>query len=232
MQSWEITDGKRTTWTIAVHGNGAPRSELLRFVEPVIASGNAMLIINYRNDSDAPRSPDGYSHLGDTEWQDVQAAVAYAKSQGATKINLYGVSLGGSLVQNYLRQAPSSETAIVGKVILDSPALDWKAVLRHRIDQKGLPTILAGPGFRIATLRSGIDFDRISTMPGSITRPTLIIHSSDDDNVPNPPSKAVAAAQPDLVQLLDLQHGGHVRTWNFNPVRYEQAVRDFLGNDK
>ena len=227
--AWVIPSKEPTkTWTIGVHGIGAPRSEMLRFVKPVHESGNTMMVINYRNDAGSPKSPDGFTHLGDTEWQDVQAAIAYAKDHGAEAINLYGVSFGGSSVQNYLRQAPASETEIVNKVILESPALDWKQLLRHRVEQKGLPGWLAQPGFVVGKLRSGVDFNRISTQPGSIERPTLIIHSSDDTNVPNGPSKRVAVAQPDLIQLVDFGKGGHARSWNNNPERYEQLVAEFL----
>ena len=231
MSAWIIPGSQSDTWTIAVHGIGASRSELLRFVKPVLASNNTMMVINYRNDAGSPRSPDGFTHLGDTEWQDVQAAVRYTKQRGATAINLYGISLGGSLVQNYLRQAPAKESAIVDRVVLDSPALDWKQLLTYRVKQRGFPGWLARPGFSVASLRSGIDFSRISTQPGSIMRPTLLIHSSDDANVPNNPSKQVAAAQPDLVEFVDFGKGGHARSWNHDPKRYEQLVTEFLSKD-
>jgi pimeloyl-ACP methyl ester carboxylesterase len=229
MSAWVIPGTQPEKWTVAVHGIGAPKGELLRFVKPVHDSGNTMMVINYRNDPGNPRSPDGFTHLGDTEWQDVQAAVVYARKQGATVINLYGVSLGGSLVQNYLRRAPVNETADINKVVLDSPALDWKQLLRHRVEQRGYPGWFAQPGFIVASLRSGINFSRISTHPGSITHQTLLIHSSDDPTVPNSPSKQIAAAQPKLVELVDFGRGGHIRSWNYAPRRYEELVRDFLG---
>jgi len=231
MSAWVIPGAESRIWTVAVHGIGAPKSELLRFVKPVHASGSTMMVINYRNDPDNPRSPDGFTHLGDTEWQDVQAAVAYARKHGAAVINLYGVSLGGSLVQNYLRRAPANETADINKVVLDSPALDWKQLLRHRVQQGGYPGWFAQSGFIVTRLRSGINFSRISTHPGSITHPTLLIHSSDDPTVPNGPSKQVAAAQPNLVKIVDFGRGGHARSWNYDPLRYERLVTEFLDKD-
>jgi uncharacterized protein len=228
MSAWVIPGQQPEAWTVAVHGNGGPKSELLRFVKPVLAAGNTMMVVNYRNDPGNPQSPDGFTHLGDTEWQDVQAAIKYAKEHGATTINLYGISVGGSVVQNYLRQAPPQEAAIVDKVILDSPVLDWKQLLEHRVKQRGLPGWLAKSGLVVAKLRSGVDFTRISTAPHSITHPTFIIHSSDDTVIPNGPSKTVAAAQPELVKFVDFGKGGHARSWNYDSQRYEQTVTAFL----
>lgn len=228
MDAWVIPGQQPTTWTIAVHGIGASRNEMLRFVKPVLAAGNTMMIINYRGDVDNPASPDKRNHFGDTEWQDVEAAVRYAKAQGATKINLYGSSLGGSLTQNYLRRSPDVKTTNINKVVLDSPALDWNEILNFRVKKMGYPTVVAKPGKTFAKLRAGIDFKRATTQPGSITHKTLIIHNKDDNSVPQAASKRVAEAQPDLVQFEDFGSGGHIRAWNHDPGRYEALVTNFL----
>jgi pimeloyl-ACP methyl ester carboxylesterase len=228
MNAWLIPLQGSTTWTIAVHGIGAPRSELLRFVKPVRAAGSNMLVINYRGDAGNPAEPDGFTHLGDTEWQDLEAAVRYAKANGATNIQLYGVSLGGSIVQNYLRRSADVPKTNISKVVLDSPALDWRQLAHYRVQIQGYPAFLANPGLRVANWRAGINFDRITTFPGSIRQPTLIIHNADDHNVPQAPSKQVAAAQPNLVTFYDFGSGGHTRAWNHDPARYEQLVTEFL----
>jgi uncharacterized protein len=230
MDAWVIPGQNPTTWTIAVHGIGANKNEMLRFVKPVLAAGNTMMIINYRGDVDNPASPDDRNHFGDTEWQDVEAAVRYAKSQGATTINLYGSSLGGSLTQNYLRRSADVKNTDIAKVVLDSPALDWNEILAFRIQKMGYPTIVANPGKTFARVRAGIDFNRATTKPGSITHKTLIIHNKDDNSVPQAASVRVAQAQPNLVTFADFKSGGHIRAWNHDPAKYETLVTNFLKN--
>ncbi len=228
MGAWIIPVPHSTVWTIAVHGIGSPKTEMLRFIKPVQAAGDTMMIINYRGDKDNPPSPDGYTHLGDTEWQDLEAAVRYAKDHGATTINLYATSLGGSITENYLRRSADVTTSHIKKVVLDSPALDWNEILRFQVKKLGYPAFLSQPGMTVASLRSGLDFNRITTRPGSLKQPTLLIHNQNDNTVPQAASKKVAAAQPDLVQFVDFGTGGHIRAWNHDPVRYEKLVTDFL----
>lgn len=228
IDAWVIPGKKSDTWTIGVHGIGAHKNELLRFIKPVQAAGNTMMIINYRGDVGSPAHPDGRNHFGDTEWQDLEAAVRYAKSKGAKQIQLYGLSLGGSITQNYLRRSNDAAATNITHVVLDSPALDWNEILRHRVKKMGFPAMLSKPGKDFAGLRAGINFSRITTEPGSIKHRTLIIHNKNDTSVPQAASKRVAAAQPDLVNFVDFGSGGHIRAWNHDPARYETLVTQFL----
>lgn len=227
MSAWMVPAKESKSWIIGVHGDGAPKSELLRFIKPLHCAGYNFLAINYRNDIGNPASPDGYKHLGDTEWEDLRAAVIFAKQRGAEDIHLAGLSIGGSIIQNYLRRAPEEETARIGKVMLDSPVMDWNDLVTYRLDSQGYWGILAHPTKTMARIRAGLDLGRISTSPGSIRHKTLVIHSADDRNVPFGPSKKVAEAQPDLVAFYDLR-GGHTRGWNHDPSYYEQIMTGFF----
>ncbi len=230
MGAWFIPSPNSTKWTIAVHGIGSSKGDMLRFIKPVQAAGNNMMVINYRNDKASPKSPDGYFHLGDTEWQDLEAAVRYAKAHGATDIRLYGLSLGGSITENYLRRSPDVVTTNISRVILDSPALDWNEILRFRASKAGYPGFVFYPATVIANLRAGVNFSRISTKADSIKQKTLLIHNADDVTVPQAASRRLSAARPDLVTFVDFGSGGHVRAWNHDPVRYEQIITSFLLN--
>ena len=61
-----------------------------------------------------------------------------------------------------------------------------------------------------------------------LRHPILLIHSVADDVVPYGPSKALAAARPDLVRLALWQDALHCREWNIDSQRWEGLVADFL----
>jgi hypothetical protein len=230
MGAWLIPSPDSTKWVIGVHGIGADKTEMLRFIKPVQAAGDTMMVINYRNDAGNPKSPDGYTHLGDTEWQDLQAAVHYAKAHGATDIRLYGDSLGGSIVENYLRRSPEVASSHISRVILDSPAINWGEILRFRAHKAGYPTFVYYPTEVTIDLRAGVNLNRISTKAKDIKQKTLIIHNADDQTVPQNASKILAAARPDLITFVDFGSGGHLRAWNHDQARYEHLITSFLSN--
>lgn len=221
-------------WVIGVHGIGASKAEFLRFIKPVHESGFNMLVIDYRGDQNAPKASDGYTRLGDTEWQDLEAAVKYAKEQGAREVNLYGISLGGSIVQNFLRRSDVGKDPLIDRVVLDSPALDWDSIIAYRLKQKGFPSVLKYPGKDLASVRAGIDFNRVSSVnkPEDISRPTLIFHGSGDKSIPNAPSKRLAEARPDMIKFLDFGNAAHARSWNFDQQKYETELKNFLLNNE
>ncbi len=236
MSAWVIppanaaANSTSSKWTIGVHGVGGDKNEMLRFVKPVIATGNTMMVINYRNDVDNPQTADGYYHLGDTEWQDLQSAIRYAQQHGATDISLYGDSLGGSTVENYLRRSSEIAKANITHVILDSPALDWAEISRNQITRSGYPSFVYYPTKLAIYIRARVNLDRISTKPSDIQQKTLIFHNANDQTVPPGASKRIAAARPDKVTLVDFGTGGHLRAWNHDPIRYEHIVSNFLSN--
>ena len=122
-------------WVILVHGRSATRAEALRLLPTVTESGASALVVTYRNDmAGAPVTFDAVGRFGQTEWVDLQAAVAYARAEGARRIVLAGFSQGGSLISYYLRNAGEAE---VDGVILDSPLLSLPDTLVQQARLRG-----------------------------------------------------------------------------------------------
>lgn len=220
-------------WVVFVHGRGATRAEALRAVDHVVGLGVNALVVSYRNDPEAPASPDGFGHYGDSEWEDLAAAVTWLlDSEDVDDVVLFGYSQGGGVVASYLRRGEVPDS-VVGAV-LDSPLLSMHETLRLQARGRGIPSVLLGPLLASATtiseLRSDIDFSRLEHVAAAdeIDHPILLFHGRHDTSVPFEPAEAFAAARPDLVTFLPY-NGDHVRGWNVMQDQYLDAVSDFLG---
>ncbi len=224
-------------WVIQVHGRAVRKAETLRGVAPFRESGYHALLVSYRNDGEAPRSADYRYALGDREWVDVDAAMAYAIARGAREIVLMGWSMGGATVLQALTRSPRA--ALVTGVVLDSPVVDWIATLEFQAKLRRLPsavrwgvyTLIRSRWGRIVTgLAEPLDFERMDfvTRAAELDRPILLLHSIDDGFVPSTASSALAAARPDLVTFEEFTIARHTKLWNYDRTRWEDAIRNWL----
>jgi pimeloyl-ACP methyl ester carboxylesterase len=227
LPAW-LVPGTSSTWVIAVHGRGGTRAEALRALPTLAGSGLPTLVVTYRNDEGAPPSRDRRYHLGAAEWRDVAAAIRYARSQGASDIILYGWSMGGAATMMALRHAP--EAAVVRALVMDCPALDWTATLRLNGRRRNLPAPLTWAAMRLVEQRIGSRLAELNQVRhvGSLRVPTLIFLDGDDVVVDPAPTRLFARLRPDLVRLVETKGGGHTRSWNVDPERYESELAEFL----
>jgi alpha-beta hydrolase superfamily lysophospholipase len=224
-------------WVIQVHGRAVRRAEGLRAVAPFRAAGYDTLLVSYRNDGEAPRSSDYRYALGDREWRDIEAAMRYALAHGAKRIVLMGWSMGGATVLQALTRSVYSD-AVVG-VVLESPVVDWIATLDFQAATRRLPRFVRFGAFslirerwgrRLTGLAEPLDFERLDfvTRAEELDRPVLILHSDDDGFVPSTASRALAAARPDIVTLEAFSIARHTKLWNYDRVRWEGAITQWL----
>ncbi|GAA1803775.1 alpha/beta hydrolase [Planosporangium flavigriseum] len=229
LPAWLIP-GTSSTWAIAVHGRGGTRAEALRALPTLAELGAPTLVITYRNDEGAPPSPDRRYHLGGTEWHDVAAAIRYARSHGASDVILYGWSMGGAATMMALRHAPEADS--VRAVVMDCPALDWTSTLRLNGRRRNLPPPLIWAAMRLVEQRIGAPLAELNQVrhAGSLRVPTLIFLDGDDLVVDPEPTRHFARLRPNLVRLVETGGGGHTRSWNVEPARYEAELAGFLRN--
>jgi len=223
--------GEGDTWAVAVHGRGGRRREALRILPTLHRLGLPTLVISYRNDDDAPASPDGHFHLGDSEWEDLEAAVVYAREHGARRIVLVAWSMGAAISGAFLHRSKEAE-AVVSQV-WDAPLTDWRATLRRQARNRLVPPQLVPIATAATRRRIGIDFDEFDLLrhPPAHRPPTLIVHSTPDTAVPVASSRALAAAGPALdwpIRFVEVPAVEHTASWNADPARYEQLVAAFL----
>lgn len=227
LPAWEITTPS-DAWIVVVHGYGGKRASALSFLPMLRELGLNVLVPAYRNDPDAPASADRRYHLGATEWRDVEAAIDHAVARGASRIVLFGWSMGGAIVlQSY---AHTAHRPIVAALLLDSPVVDWRSVLIHLSRRCHVPLVVARFAMRLVERRIDIDFDDLDWLAraGEIDVPVLIVHGDDDLTVPWEPSRELAEHRAGIVELRLVEGAGHVGSWNVDPTGYLDAVRVFL----
>ncbi|MEU3845999.1 alpha/beta fold hydrolase [Micrococcus terreus] len=238
-----LKDGSRRrpgegAWAVMVHGRGTKRTEGIRAVSTARSLGMTSLMISYRNDGDAPAAPDGRYGLGTTEWQDVEAAVAYALDQGATEVVLFGWSMGGAVCLQLVDRSELAATAVAA-MVLDGPVINWIDVLAHQAKANRLPEasgklgqwLMSNKAGRWATgLAAPVDLKAMNWVARAeqLRVPTLILHSEDDDFVPLGPSVELAAKAPQLVSFVRFRQARHTREWNVDPEKWHRAVSIWL----
>ncbi|GLY78719.1 alpha/beta hydrolase family protein [Actinoallomurus iriomotensis] len=227
LPAWYLP-GRRSTWVLAVHGNRATREEALRVLPALSGAGFPVLVPAYRNDPEAPRSPDGMYHLGDTEWADLDAAVRYALRSGAGDVVLYGWSMGGGIVETFLDR--SAHAGCVRAAVLDAPLLNAGAVTDAQLRRLHLPQWAGGAVKRLVTDHAGIDLTRLDhqNRPDRRPVPTLLFHGDADVHIPVACSDAFARRHGELVGYVRVPDCAHTLAWNADPRAYEKALIAFL----
>jgi alpha-beta hydrolase superfamily lysophospholipase len=228
MPAWLIP-GTSDTWAIVVHGiNGSPE-EGLRVAPTLHRAGLPTLLITYRDDLGAPSSPDGFHHQGLTEWRDLGAAARYALSHGARHLVLIGYSMGGAIVAQFIERSPLAGR--VSGLVLDAPALDWRATIEFNASEMGLPSIAALPVEWAIDARTDVDWNSLDANEHTTDfhLPILLFHGTDDKVVPISTSNKFAAALPHWVSYFRVPDAGHTESWNVSPQLYDRRLNAFLG---
>lgn len=236
--AWVITpaNAKPGRWSVHVHGRGALPHETLRGVESFAEAGITSLVISYRNDPGAPEGLGGRYGLGLSEQEDVDAAIGWARSQGAERVTLVGWSMGGTAT--VLAAGLGRNRDSVDALVLDSPALDWPGLLRRQATLAHLPEFIAELGvllLRFGWVRGAITGERGTDISALTPRrlaalvrvPTLIHASAGDTFVPWQGSLRVAQLRASLVTLHP-SRGEHVKLWNADPHGWKAETAHFL----
>lgn len=222
-------------WAVHVHGMGALPAETLRGVPPLARAGVTSLVISYRNDPGAPQGTHGRYGLGSAEQRDVDAAIAEAMRRGATRVTLFGWSMGGTA--STLAATRGAHRDAVDGLVLDSPALDWHGLLQHQARRAGIPRPIAALAVRLLEVGRVRGGDPASPGLAALSQPelgrglavpTLIHVSAGDTYVPEDGALEFAARHSDLVVLRRQLVGEHVKLWNVDPVAWEAATERFV----
>ncbi|PZO59815.1 MAG: alpha/beta hydrolase [Leifsonia xyli] len=236
--AWVVrADDPDAPWAVLVHGRGVTRAETIRAVPVFRAAGYSVVLASWRNDGVAPPSVDGRYGLGSTEWEDIDSVLRWLSAQNAQSVVLMGWSMGGAVVlQTLLR---SRFAGLVDGVVLESPVVDWHAVLKSQSQLMGLPRpvrkvaqrLLRTPVLhRLAGLQRPVDLRELDmvTRSAELTVPILLLHSDDDGFVPSSASHDLARARPDLVRLEVQTTARHTKLWNHDADWFDARILAWL----
>lgn len=221
------------TIAIFVHGQNGTRFDGWRFATAAGSSLANVLVITYRNDVGAPKDESGRLQYGKTEWRDLDAAVQWAKGQGARRIVLAGQSMGGAIVAAFMENSPRRDD--VSGLVLDAPALSLSEMVTYGSRNAlpggvGLPPTVTWSAKQFASLRFDADWSATDYLDDTswVGVPTLVIHGAADPTIPVSLSRRLRDAKPDLVRLEEFPGALHAESWNSDPERYRAAVVDLF----
>lgn len=231
------SDQPRDTWAILIHGRGGSRAEGLRAAAVLDALEMPALAISYRNDSEVRENKNARYGLGDTEWLDVDVAIDYALAHGAKDVVVFGWSMGGAIAFQAASRGRNRDA--ISALVLDGPVVDWYDVLDHQAKANFLPTPIARltldmitrPWARSVTgLETPLDLDRMDWVQraADLDKPVLLIHSADDEFVPDRASRALAKVRSDLVEMPSWRKARHTKEWNVDREKWNDEVAGFL----
>lgn len=233
-----LFEGKDTdTWVIHIHGSWTDRSIMFRDVHAFSPLGFTSLVPSFRSDLDVSPPQVELSHLGQTEWRDVESAVAYAVAHGARRIILSGWSMGGTIAL-LTAERSAYRDRIVG-IVLVGPVTSWRKTITAGAARAGVPAVGAGlvmcllqapPFARMLGLEEPIDFNALEwvDVPNRVAVPTLVLHSSTDQEVPWEISAAFQRANPETVTLIPLPEAHHTQEWNASPRTFTNELTSWV----
>jgi hypothetical protein len=234
MDAWYLPS-PGTTWVIHIHGLNATPAQPEVLFQPLQEAGYPQLAITHRNDENQPADPSGYHQYGSTEWEDVLGAVEFARENGAREIVFAGYSTGASHALSYVFRHNFDD---IGGVITDSANIDFGATIDYRGSQEKLPLIpldvpptMAWVAKFLTSLRIDVNWrslDYVEKAERSLRVPVLAIHGTDDDSIPIDQSLELQEAQPDLVDVFEVEGAGHVESFDTDFDGYLAAVLAFL----
>ncbi|SEN65160.1 hypothetical protein SAMN04488103_106163 [Gemmobacter aquatilis] len=218
-----------TRAAVVVHGIGGAREDGYLYLPELHAAGLPVLLISYRNDAGAPAAPDGLRAFGLTEWADLEAAVALLETRGIDQVVLVAASMGGGIAGQFL--ARSDYADLVEALVLDAPALDAPAVLRHVTDLLGLPLRSLGAPLAVPAfgLTHGVNLAqaRVTEVLAQFEGPILLFHGTRDRIVPPATSLALLEARQGQTTVL-LTPGDHLQSRATAPERFTTLLSGFL----
>jgi len=226
-----LTNNVSPNWVICVHGlrGDEVRYGCMRDAQQFVDQGQRIFSISYRNDKGSPQDKSQMYLYGATEWQDLNAAVLYAKAHGAKNIILYGGSMGGAVVLSYMKHAKDS--AFIKGIILNAPVVNFYQSVK--IFGQGAYPFLPDWFLRFVKYTMSVyyhinwgDVNQEDAID-HIHVPVLLIHGMQDKFSPVEQSDQLAKKNPKLISYYR-SVGVHGAVYNVDIRKYNANLIEFI----
>lgn len=218
---------------LALHGVSANRRSLISNAELMLAAGYTVLTPDARAHGE---SGGALASFGVLERDDIGRWLAWLRTRtgAAGCIHGFGNSMGAAL----MLQMVDGPIALCSAVV-EAPFASFREVAYDRVGQyihvgDWLGRTLMRPavevGFVTARLRYGLDLE-LADPAGHLrnTRtPVLLIHGTDDTNIPPRHVQFMHAANPAMLTTWIVDGARHVGAWRKEPKAYETRVLGFF----
>lgn len=230
---WYIPAGNQggpTAPTIVLaHADGANKSEMLEWANPLHATYN-LVLFDFRNHG---QSSGEVTTMGVREVGDLRVVLDWLEeAKRPTSIAVLGVSMGGVAAIN-----EAASDSRVAAVILDSTHATLANALQARLDRDGYPLSMPGAWSILlgALLRTGEDMssaDPVQAIARYGERPVLIIAAGNDEAIgPNDANELVMVAREygATIEMDTCAGAGHAKSITACSAEYAGWLHDFLG---
>ncbi len=209
---------------IVLHGYPYDKASVLG-VTPFLHQHYDLLLVDFRffGQSEGQLTTFGYR-----EWQDVVAAVDYARDRGPAAVGIWGFSFGGAVA---LLALPRTDG--IDAVVVDSPFASMDAMVADYYRAFPIADRLLA-AFTDALSRLVLGFTPADVSPeraiADTTTPIMLIHSMADATIPVRHHEALkrALAQNPNAEFWLLERGAHGMTYASDQAAYEARVLDFF----
>ena len=213
---------------IGFHGyRGTPSRDFSGGTQLYLAEGFHLLMIEER----AHCGSEGHTiTFGVKERYDCLTWIDYAMRRFGpdTPILLAGISMGAATV---LMASGLPLPACVKGILADAPFTSPKAIICKVCGDVHVPAGLAWPFLWLGARVFG-RFDPLAADAAEAVKhtkiPILLVHGEDDRFVPCDMGRAIAAANPSMVELHTFPDAGHGLSFLEDRPRYERIVRHFF----
>ena len=224
LEAWDFRRSAEAPTVLVLHGHADNKGSMLGYTDMLLAHGYSVLLPDARGHGN---SSGNLLTFGFYERDDLKRWADLATSrQQAPCLYAAGVSMGAGIVLQSLPVIPR-----FCAVVAESSYSSFRDVGIWRM--QGLfgnvpffPALLVGSAFGYARLRFGVDLDQVSPERAiAETRtPVLLIHGTDDVNIPIEQSRKLLRTHRPDVEFWEVPGGTHVRIRGADPAGYARRV--------
>jgi alpha-beta hydrolase superfamily lysophospholipase len=217
---------------LVLHGVGDTREGMLGHAQFLLRGGFTVLTPDSRGHGTSGGDLITY---GIREASDVRTWTDWLlANQPARHLYGFGASMGAAILLESLPVEPRFRA-----IVAESPFATFEGISYDRLNQvSGIPRIALWPeirlGFLYAYLRYGVDLRQAS--PANAIRsthvPILLVHGTEDKNIPLRHSQDLHALNPGATQLWIVQGADHVQALSKDPALYSKTVVSWFASHR